>query len=188
VVDHLPAMGTENAGTRFWVRVIALWSLFGSVTGGAVYFLTRFGVLEGDLSPGDHAEFLVNAVLGLALFTGLWRLSAWGWKLAVAATPVAWIYTVWDVSRHYEPGLGLAMSIFVFIDVLILLFLFGQEVRRLFGISSGRWAAADWIVPPLFLTGVFLMVNDLFGSVAAIIAAAAAFAAQQAVTRWKMGR
>ena len=157
----------EETGIKKWSKIIAGWTLLGTIIGSAFYILIYLSIIEEDLSVVDHIACYVSLVLGLTIFYGLWNIKSWSWRLTVIAIPLTWLYSIFDIFQDYQRGVGFVLSLFIFIDVAILYFLFKPEVKNVFGIQN--WSNLKWVITPLWLSGAFLAVNDIFGDLVAVI-------------------
>lgn len=180
----------ENPATNIdpvtvkWIKIIALWTLINAALNLLFYGLVQSSLVKGTFTLLDHVDVLVNSLLGLLTFWGLWRHAVWGWKIAVIAIPFSWLYGVYRISLHYQPGMGVVTSTFLFIDVAIFIFLFTPVVRKFFCIAS-FWPSLEWVKYPLLVTAVFLMAFDFVGNRGGVIIAFFAFAAMMAWNRYR---
>jgi hypothetical protein len=154
-----------------WIRTIALWHLICAVINVALFILPYLTTIQGKLTLHDYVQAFINTIGGLAIFLGLWRLSPWGWKIAVLFIPISWGYVSYDLFVDYRHGVGLLLSPFIFIDCLILLFLFKEHVREIFKISSPNWIKLSWLVGPLLIFAVFLLIHDVVNDIIAFVLA-----------------
>ncbi|MDY6842475.1 MAG: hypothetical protein SVW57_00095 [Thermodesulfobacteriota bacterium] len=166
-------MSIQNEKTIQWVKIIAIWSLFCSMFGIFFFLFSQLSIIDETLTTLDYLDFCLTACIGLLIFIGLWNGTQWGWKIIVVATPLTWIYNMYDIAIHYESGMGLFMSIFLFIDFAIIRFLFKEEVLTLFDITSKRWAELYWIKDFLLFFAIFLIFVDLWDGLSAFIIAVA---------------
>lgn len=155
----------EDAKIKRWVKIIAGWTLIGTIIGTIFYVLIYLSIVEEELTVIDKIDSYVIPFLGLSIFWGLWNFKSWGWKLIVISTPLTWVFYLLDLLLNFQPNLGFVYSIFIFIDVAILHFLFKPEVKDLFGIQN--WSKLKWVITPLWLSGSFLAVNYIFGDLVA---------------------
>jgi hypothetical protein len=182
----------ENPGTNIdpitikWIKIIALWTLITAVLNLLFYGLVQSSLVKGTFTLLDHLDVLINSVLGLLTFWGLWRHAAWGWKIAVIAIPFSWVYGVYSISLNYQPGMGAVTSTFLFIDAAIFIFLFTPTVRNFFHIIS-FWPSLEWVKYPLLVTAVFLMALDFVGNLGGVIAAFSAFVPMMLWNRYRHG-
>jgi hypothetical protein len=180
----------ENPATNIdpvtikWIKIIALWTLINAALNLLFYGLVQSSLVKGTFTVLDHVDVLVNSLLGLLTFWGLWRHAAWGWKIAVIAIPFSWLYGVYRISLHYQPGMGVVTSTFLFIDAAIFIFLFTPEVLLLFHIRS-FWLSLNWIKYPLLVTAVFLLFLDFLGNLGGVMAAFTVFVALKLWDRYR---
>lgn len=167
-----------------WIRLIALWSLVTAVLNLLFYTLVQFAWIRGALSLTDHIDVFLNSLLGFLTFIGLWRQAPWGWKIAVIAIPLSWVYGIYNLSLNYRTGMGVIVSTFLWIDFAIFIFLFQPPVVKRFQIAS-FWLTLEWIKYPLLVTAVFLMSLDLAGNRGAV---AIAFLVFVVMMIWKRSR
>ena len=157
----------DETKAKKWSRIISAWILLGTIIGGIFYLLVQLSIVEEDFSLYEHIDFYVDFILGPIIFYGLWNIKSWSWKLAVIAIPLSWLFAIIYISQDYQQGVGFASSLFIFIDVAILNFLFKPDVKKIFGIQD--WSSPKWVLTPLWLSGAFLAVNDIFGALVAVI-------------------
>ncbi|MBN1548620.1 MAG: hypothetical protein JW902_18370 [Syntrophaceae bacterium] len=167
-----------------WIAIIAYWTLITAVLNLFFFGLVQFSLMKGSFSPTDQIDILSNSLIGFLTFLGLRRYAAWGWKLAVVAIPCSWLYGVYSISQHYQPGMGIATSAFLFIDAAIIIFLFTPAVQQLFRINA-FWPALVWIRYPLLVTAVFLLAFDFLGNRGGVITAFIVFSAIMAYQHFK---
>lgn len=160
--------------TMKWIRIIAFWTLITALLNLFFYGLVQFSVIKGSFSLLDHLDVMTNSLIGLLTFWGLRRHAPWGWKLAVVAIPVSWLYGVYSISRNYQPGMGVVTSVFLFIDAAILIFLFTPAALKVFQITA-RWISLEWLKYPLLVTAVFLLSLDFLGNLGGVMSAFAFF-------------
>jgi hypothetical protein len=156
-----------------WIKTIALWHLICAAINLVLLILPYLSIIQERLAIHDYVEASVNAIGGLAIFLGLWRVAPWGWKIAVLFIPISWGYVSYDLFIDYQDGVGLLLSPFIFIDCLILRFLFKEHVREIFKISSPNWIKLSWLVGPLLIFAFFLLIHDLVNDIVAIFLALA---------------
>lgn len=165
---------SENSGNPGkQIKTIAYYHLFTTLFGLLFYVLIQLSLVQGDTAVRHHVEAVVNTALGLSIYYGLSRHLPRGWKLTVLATPLSWIYGIYQLSRVYQPGSGFTASLFIFIDVAILYILFRPETLALFRIEDAAWQNLAWLKTPLLLSGVFLFSLDFIGAPGAVITALA---------------
>ncbi len=154
-----------------WIKIIALWHVVCAAINVSLFLLVYLSIIDQSLRLTDYVETFVNTFGSLAIFLGLWRVSPWGWKIAVLFIPLSWAYVTHDLFIDYQHGIGLLISPFMLIDCLIVRFLSKEHVRDIFKISSPSWIRVGWLVVPLFILAVFLLVNDLVHDIIAIVLA-----------------
>jgi len=154
-----------------WIKTVALWQLICAGINVFLLILPQLPTIQVKFTLPDCIEASFNAIGGLAIFLGLWRLAPWGWKVTVLFIPLSWAYVTYDLFIYYHHGVSLIISPFILIDWLILRFLFKKEVTEIFKISSTSWIKLSWFVSPLFVLAVFLPIHDLLNDIIAIILA-----------------
>ena len=170
--------------TMKWIKIIALWTLINAALNLLFYGLVQFSLVKGTFTLLDHVDVFANSILGLLIFWGLWRHAAWGWKIAVIAIPFSWIYGVYSISLHYQPGMGVVTSTFLFIDAAIFIFLFHPKVLNLCHIQS-FWPSSEWMKYPLLVTALFLLSLDFLGNLGGVMAAFSLFVAMMVWNRYR---
>ncbi len=156
-----------------WIKTIALWHLICAVINVVLFILPYLSIIQKKLTLHDYVGASVNTIGGLAIFLGLWRFNPWGWKIAVLFIPISWGYVFYDLFIDYQHGVGLLLSPFILIDCLILRFLFEEDVREIFKITSPNWIKLSWLVGPLLIFAVFLLIHDLVNDIIAFVLALA---------------
>jgi len=157
-----------------WIEIIAFWVLITTLLNLFFYGLVQSSVITGSFSLPDHLDVMVNSLIGFLTWWGLRRHAPWGWKVAVVGIPGSWIYGIYSISQHYQPGMGVITALFLSIDTAIFIFLFRPAVLRMFQITA-RWIALAWLQYPLLVTTVFLLSIDFLGNLGGVMAAFAFF-------------
>jgi hypothetical protein len=174
----------DEIRAKKWSRLISIWYLLGSVLGGIFYLLVQLSIIEEEFSLYEHIDFYVEFVLGLIIFYGLLSIKPWSWKLTVIAIPLSWLFDIIYISLVYQQGTGFVFAMFIFIDVAILNLLFTPDVKRLFNIQN--WSSFKWVITPLWLSGAFLAVYDIFGgALVAVIFSVSLFAGLKIVEKYR---
>jgi hypothetical protein len=156
-----------------WIKTIALWQLICAVINVILFILPQLSTIQVKNTLHVCIEALVNIIGGLIIFSGLWRFTPWGWKIAVLFIPFSWAYVTYDLSVDYQRGIGLLLSPFMLIDCAILHFLFKRKVTEILRISSTNLLKLSWLVVPLFILAVLLLIHDLVNDIVAIFFAVA---------------
>ena len=157
----------DEAKAKKWSRLISIWYLLGSIIGCVFYVLVQLSIIEKEFSPFENIDFSVEFILGLIIFYGLLTFKPWSWKLTVISIPIKWLFSITYISQNYLQGVGIVYALFIVIDIIILYLLFMPGVKKLFDIQN--WFSPKWIIIPLWLSGAFLAVNDIFGGLVASI-------------------
>ena len=173
----------DEIRAKKWSRLIAIWFLLGSVIGGIFYLLTQLSIIEEEFSLYEHIDFYVDFILGLIIFYGLLSIKPWSWKLTVIIIPLSWLFDIIYISQDYQQGVGFVFAMFIFIDVAILNLLFTPDVKKLFNIQN--WSSFKWVITPLWLSGAFLGVNDIFGALVAVIFSVSLFTGLKIVKKYR---
>ena len=173
----------DEIRAKKWSRLIAIWFLLGSVLGGIFYFLTQLSIIEEEFSLYEHIDFYVDFILGLLIFYGLLSIKPWSWKLTVIIIPLSWLFDIIYISQDYQQGVGFVFAMFIIIDVVILNLLFTPDVKKVFNIQN--WSSFKWVITPLWLSGAFLGVNDIFGALVAVIFSVSLFTGLKIVKKYR---
>lgn len=167
------------------VKAIAYYHLITTTFGIAFYAITLFSD-KAQIPAADYFEMSINTALGLAIFYGLSRKIPWGWQLTVVATPLSWLYGIYQLSQVYQPGSGFIVAMFMFLDIVILKVLFDDGIMKLFQVET-KWKSLMWIRTPLLLAALFFLTLDFIGNQGAVIAALLLFSALHLAKKYAAG-
>ncbi len=168
-------MMEQQTKIKRWIRIIALWTLVGSLFGICFHILIQLNIIEEPLTRFEVFDFYFSTLAGLTIFVGLWRFEPWGWKAAVLLIPISWVLSSYGLITDYLRGLGILISPFVILDAVILRYLFKPEVTNFCQIFSTRLLKLKWTWKGLFLLALYLFVNDIFGGLVGIVTVLAVF-------------